>query len=281
MIIVMTIMFVLSMWIQITVAGQAPGLVHSFFGLSNIFPLGHGFSHALHISPRFGVTFSIIPVFASCTGLMYAAGRQLNAMARSGLVPAFLKHTFGPNNTPVAAMLVVSVVGLIGLVFAWFYDPYTMLFRMAIQGGCVTYILVLLSYIQFKTKYSAMTREFVSPLGIPGAVVGIVIFMVVEVALLFVLPFLANWGATIAFLVFTAFVVGYYFLVVRRRQCFSEEEQRNFFKAYIVNGELIHHPFIHSLPLLSCLHLPFVLLFRSFQPMCCTLLYTGLYLYHM
>lgn len=236
MVAVTGVMCVLSLWLQVSVAGQAPGLVDAFFGLHNVFPLSSGFGQIFGISTQWGTVFSIAPCFGSCVGYMYVASRQLNAMARSGLMPAVLKWTHGENHTPVAAMLAVTAACLVCQGFAWWHDPYTLLFRMAISGSCVVYVLVLLCYIQFQTAYSHMERAFVNPLGIASAVYGILCFALIEVAVLFILPLQMDFNQTIAFgCIFTAATV-YYFTVVQYIQTFSPEEQTKFLRTYIVNG---------------------------------------------
>eukprot|EP00600_Ochromonadales_sp_CCMP1393_P005389 CAMPEP_0174954918 /NCGR_PEP_ID=MMETSP0004_2-20121128/695_1 /TAXON_ID=420556 /ORGANISM="Ochromonas sp., Strain CCMP1393" /LENGTH=697 /DNA_ID=CAMNT_0016202793 /DNA_START=5 /DNA_END=2094 /DNA_ORIENTATION=- len=237
LLVVMGIFTVLAIWVELAVSGQNPGLVEKFFGLPNPFPTGYGYGNIFGIGHRYGTAFSIAPEFVSCTGFMFVAGRQLNAMARSGLMPKVLRLTYGDNATPVVGMLVASVVGLIGLTFAWFYDPYTMLFRMAAEGGCIVYVLVFLSFIRFRTAYSGMERQFVSPLGIPGAVLGILVFVLVEIALLFILPVVKHgWGATIAFFGIWIVAMVYYYAHVEHHQYFSPDEQKKFMRAYIINA---------------------------------------------
>lgn len=230
-------MCVLSLWLQVSVAGQAPGLVDDFFGLHNIFPLSPGFAHILGISTQWGTIFSIAPSFGSCMGYMYVASRQLNAMARSGLMPSVLKRTHGEDSQPVAAMLAVTAICLLCQGVAWKYDPHTLLFRMAISGSCVVYILTLLCYVQFKTTYSHMARTFLNPLGIASAVYGILCFVLIEVAVLFILPLSINFNQTIAFGCLCAAAVTHYYTVAQYKQTFSADEQEKFFRTYIFNGK--------------------------------------------
>lgn len=242
----MAVMFVLSIWLQCCVAGQAPGLVDDFFGLDNVFPLSSGFGHIFGISRRWGTAFCVLPCFGSCLGFMYVAGRQMQAMARSGLLPALFKRTYGKHETPLASMMAVSAVGLVSLAFAWHFDPHTLLFRMAISGSCVAYILMLLCFLQFRTTYSHMVRTFISPLGMLGAVYGIACFAVVELAVLFVLPLRVDFHQTTAFLCICAVAAAHYFLVAQYAQTFSPEEQEKFMRTYIINGECLP---LHTLPL--------------------------------
>jgi amino acid transporter len=238
MVAVTVIMAILCIWLVFDVAGQSPGLVPSFFGLTNVFPLSSGYATIFGISERFGTAFALAPCFVSCVGYLYVAARQFNAMARSGLLPSYLKRTLGRSNVPIAGMLTATAVGLIGLGFAWKYDPYTLLFCMAVQGGCVVYILMLCAYIRFKTRFDHMLRQFVNPLGIASAVYGIVVFSIIEISLLFVLPLRVDWYATIAFFAFVAAILLYYYVVAESHQTFSPEEQEKFMKAYVINGTL-------------------------------------------
>jgi amino acid transporter len=133
-----------------------------------------------------------------------------------------------------------------------------LLFRMAISGSCVVYILTLLCYVQFKTAYSHMERSFVNPLGIASAVYGILCFALIEIAVLFILPLQVDFGQTIAFGTICTAMVLYYYAVVHDTQTFSPEEQEKFLRTYIINGELrtipetrrvvglISHRFLHA-----------------------------------
>jgi amino acid transporter len=238
MVLVSLTMIAICIWLVFDVAGQSPGLVPEFFGLPNVFPLSRGYGTIFGTSKRFGTAFALAPCFVSCVGYLYVAARQFHAMARSGLLPSYLKQTLGRSNVPIAGMLAATAVGLIGLGFAWKYDPYTLLFRMAVQGGCVVYVLILCAYIQFKTKFGHMTRQFVNPLGVTSAVVGILVFFWIEISLLFVLPLRVDWFATIAFFSFVVAVLLYYYLYAKDHQSFSAEEQQKFMKAYIINGKI-------------------------------------------
>lgn len=233
----MGVMLLLSIWLQMCVAGQEPGLDASFFDLDNVFPLSNGFAHIFAISRRFGTVFSIAPCFLSCTGFMFVAGRQFNALARSGLLPKVLSTTYGADQTPLGGMLAATVIGLVVLPLAWMSDPYTLLFRVAISGGCVVYILVLCCFIQFRLAFSNMARQFRNPFGIVSAVVGILCFALIEISVLFILPLQANFYHTYAFFGTIVLAIVYYATVVVHAQTFSPEEQENFMRNYIINGE--------------------------------------------
>ena len=237
----MGVMVCVSIWLQLVVAGLELEVHAHFFHLEHVFPLSYGFGLIFGISKRLGTLFSIAPSFLSSFGFMFVAGRQVNAMARSGLLPKRLITTYGVNSTPIGGMLLVSVVALMMLFVAWYLDPFTLLFRFAISGSCLVYILVFLSFIQFRSTYSTMTRQFINPLGVPSAIVGILCFAAIEISVLFIYPIRHNFAETYGFIVFMVLCVVYYWTVVVRTQTFSEDEQKIFMCAYIINGKFAHN----------------------------------------
>eukprot|EP00975_Prorocentrum_lima_P005088 1106506-Prorocentrum_lima.AAC.1 len=77
-----------------------------------------------------------------------------------------------------------------------------------------------------------MEKFFTNPLGVASSVVGMIIFLTVLVSLIFFQPGVEVTVSYFSFLVVMSF---YYFWVVESRQYFSEDEQKYFLRAYIVN----------------------------------------------
>jgi hypothetical protein len=86
----------------------------------------------------------------------------------------------------------------------------------------------------FATRFSNMQREFTSPLGMYGAVVGIVLALGLWIGTMF---FQENYDAMSIYLVFIGINVVWYFAYVQFHQFFSEEEQNKFLRAYVTNGK--------------------------------------------
>jgi amino acid transporter len=108
----------LAFWLLFTVASQAPGLSHELYGLGAVFPLSFEFSNLFNISQTSAALLAVLRLMSSCIAYLFAVGRQLNSMAWSGLFPPLLKKTMRLDKIPLNAMLVGSLLGLIGLLFA-------------------------------------------------------------------------------------------------------------------------------------------------------------------
>jgi L-asparagine transporter-like permease len=97
-----------------------------------------------------------------------------------------------------------------------------------------TYISIFLTFLMLRTRFAAITRDFVSPLGYFGAVFGMAVFALAFVS---VCGFQDSYIAECAFVVLIMIAAAYYYLVVEKRQVFSEEEKKVMFKAYLLKGK--------------------------------------------
>ncbi|RYH16085.1 APC family permease [archaeon] len=243
MLCVLGTMIVICAWVIVSVVSQAPGATADVLARKSLFPLSFGFVNIFNISYSDGAIFSIVPLFASCVGYMFIVGRQMHSMAMSGLLPDVCRITYGEDFTPIVNMVITTLVCMVALVFAWLFNPYLLLFRMAVIGGCVVYIAMFACYILFSIRYSSMERSYRNPFGVYGAAAGIVIFTIVLISVLALQPV---FEATVSYVVLMLLAIVYYFQVVRDRQFFSEDEQRLFLRAYVVNGkELLFFLLMH------------------------------------
>lgn len=236
MVSVISTMIVLTFWLFMTVASQSPGVTTEMYQLTSIFPLSFGFSRMLNIPESTASLFTLLPLLCSCTGYMFAVGRQLSSMARSGLFAPIFKRTVGADKVPMNAMLAGAISGLLGLFFAWQYDPYTMLFRLAMLGGSVVYVNLFACFLVFKSRYCEMERGCRNPCGYASAVYGMIVFSFVFIALA---RDTSNVFIITAYVSFMLLMWLYYYAYAEAHQFFSEKEQTVFLKAYIVNCKLL------------------------------------------
>lgn len=236
MIAVWCTMTVLSFWVIVTVCSQAPGISVRLFGLNTIFPLSFGLSHSLNIPLSSATAFSILPPLASSLSYLWLCSRQMHAMATSGLLPSALRVTYGKHFSPIVSMVVISLFSVFALIMAWLFNPHTMLFRMSVMGGCGVYVSMFYCFLTFRWRYNQMEKFFTNPLGMTSSVVGMLIFLTVWISLIFFQPGVEVMVSYFSFLVVMSL---YYFWVVESRQYFSEDEQKYFLRAYVVNGEFI------------------------------------------
>jgi len=154
-------------------AGMAPGVAK--LAKSNE-PLMDGFRTIFGS----GAATRLLALLA-CTGLIasfhtiiYAYGRQIFSLSRSGYFPTWLSETHGTRKTPHRALIAGSALGF-AVVLAIKLTPQggavgAVLLNMAVFGAVLAYVLQMASFIALRVRFAAMKRPYRSPVGIAGAV---------------------------------------------------------------------------------------------------------------
>lgn len=209
--------------LTILVASSLPPLGDTTPLALELAPLNNGFERMFSMSYRDASTLSIPATFATAFGFVYGYSRVILSMARSGLFPSYLSLTFGKYRTPYVAILVGSLLSYGLVLFAHFVPiTQTYLYNICILSGFTAYVSQLSGFILFRVRHPDQERLYVSPLGIPGAVFGIVVFSFSAVS---VMGFQNDRSvAFVTYLFLILFASVYYFAYARRRQYFSVEE---------------------------------------------------------
>ena len=129
---------------------------------------------------------AVVGLIASFHTIIYAKGRQIYSLSRAGYFPTGLSVTHGGYKTPHVAMIVGALVALAVMFIVWFGVGSERgsaiiggtLLNMAVFGAMFSYILQAVSFIMLRRNLPNIERPYRSPLGIPGAVVTIVIGLV-------------------------------------------------------------------------------------------------------
>jgi len=129
---------------------------------------------------------AVIGLIASFHTIIYAKGRQIYSLSRAGYFPTALSVTHGGYKTPHVAMIVGALVALAVMFVVWFGVGSEKgaaiiggtLLNMAVFGAMFSYILQAVSFIMLRRNLPNIERPYRSPLGIPGAVVTIIIGLV-------------------------------------------------------------------------------------------------------
>jgi ethanolamine permease len=206
-------------------------------------PTSLGYMLIFDIDYQTATILSLPPIYTAGLTYTYYYGSQVRAMGKSGLANSWLGYDVPGFKTPVVALLFGFVVGmLVGLrYYYWEPLPHEDLVSINLLGAAATYCCIFVSFIVFRLYYSSIKREFTSPLGIAGAVWGLLVFLLKFI----ILSGFESQPAIMIFAIYVVLLVIYYFLVVRKRQVFSEEEKTVLFKAYLIKSKLF-------LPDLSC-----------------------------
>lgn len=176
-------------------------------------------------TPLFGL-IACTGLFASFHGIIYAYGRQIYSLARAGYFPYWLSSTHALRKTPHRALIAGGVLGYGAALLIHLLPQQSpvagMLLNMAVFGAVLAYILQMASFIVLRLRRSDLPRPFVSPLGIAGAVVAIVISAVTLLALFLNAEYRAGaWGM----LAWFACGLLYFALYSRKRMILSPEEE--------------------------------------------------------
>ncbi len=120
-------------------------------------------------------------------------------------------------HTPQNALLVGAGIGLACCVLIHLFEERTVgaaLLNMAVFGAVISYTLVMISYIRLRIKRPNLPRPYRSPLGIPGAAVGMTLSLV---ALLACFSEPAYRPGVFGTVLFVGVCLAYYFLYSRSR----------------------------------------------------------------
>lgn len=213
----------LSLCTLILNSGVGPGA--QGVGASNS-PLETGF-RAVFPSRATNVVLSLISLtglIASFHSIIYAYGRLLFALSRSGYLPRPLSH-IGRFRTPDVSLVFGGVLGLALCFLAARYSTSVgaALLNMAVFGALISYILVLVSFLRLRADKPHMRRPYRSPLGVPGAALGICLALVC-LAATFAVPSFRPGVAGAA--LFVAVMLAWYWLYRRRHMEDYETEFR-------------------------------------------------------
>jgi amino acid transporter len=115
-------------------------------------------------------------------------------------------------------------------------DSQYYLLMMIVYSTLIVGVFIMLAYLQFRKKFDCLETTFRSPLQSYGAVYGGGIFCV---AISYTIAKQRNdVNSIIGIVVYLVALSMYYFYAARRSQCFSEEEQKVMFVAYVINANI-------------------------------------------
>ena len=116
--------------------------------------------------------FALIGLLASLQGIMYAYGRNMYSLSRAGYYPKFLSLT-GARQTPWVSLVAGAIIGFVALVAVEWIGGRAgdIVLNIAVWGAVIAYVLQMVAFVMLRNKFPTARRPFVSPLGIPGAVV--------------------------------------------------------------------------------------------------------------
>jgi ethanolamine permease len=204
----------------------APGGIVAMIG--TLAPLSNGFARVLRVSATGATWISLVPTYGVAFGFMWAYARLIKSMASSKLLPPVLTTT-NRYGTPWLAHLVGSLIGYAAClamayvpIVIYFLFPITMAFAfLSYMGQCLAYVLLRL---HFPVMKQSTTK---SPLGLLGALYSLCVWLVCLVGVLL------NGRVILVVGPFTVLASLYYYAIARKRQTFSDEENKILLSAHV------------------------------------------------
>jgi ethanolamine permease len=128
----------------------------------------------------------VIGLIASFHTIIYAYGRQIYSLSRAGYYMGFMSITHGKHKVPHMALYTGTVMGFGTMLIVWYVAGADRgaaviggtLLNMAVFGAMISYAMQGLSFILLRKNLPNIIRPYRSPLGIPGAVVTVVVAIV-------------------------------------------------------------------------------------------------------
>jgi ethanolamine permease len=148
-------------------------------------PILDGFRVTMPAIANILALLAVIGLIASLHTIIYAKGRQIYSLSRAGYIPRALSVTHGKHKVPHVALIAGSVVGFLVMLLVFFWKGENAgaviggtLLNMAVFGATISYGFQAISFILLRRNLPHIERPYVSPLGIPGAVITLVIAVV-------------------------------------------------------------------------------------------------------
>ncbi len=114
-------------------------------------------------------------LLASFHSIIFAYSRIIYSLSRAGYLPRALSRT-GASHTPFIALVAPAVLASVLVVL---YNENTSavgnIVQMSVFGALVTYVLMMVSFIMLRRNEPDAARPYRSPVGVPGAIIVIVL----------------------------------------------------------------------------------------------------------
>ncbi len=165
-------------------------------------------------------------LIASFHSIVFAYGRQIFSLSRSGYFPAFLSVTHARYKTPHVALITGALLGFAVATaihsLGAKHPVGAVLLNMAVFGAVLAYALQMLSFLLLRRRFPELPRPYRSPLGNVGAWAALAIALLTLVSLFVADPIYQK--VVIGALVWFCSGLAYFALWGRKRLVAAPEE---------------------------------------------------------
>ncbi len=207
-------------------------------------PMNYIFQKNLGIKHLDATWFTVIAIYGTSYGFLFSQGRKLHSMANSGMIPSWFKKKVEASGTPYVSLLFGSFMSFCAMIpITYGYKSFQQdLYFWCVIGSFFTYVCAFVSFIELRRKYGILDRSFVNPFGIPSAVVGLAVFTITFISTVAFQDMRESYEHRVhpiaGFSAFFLFAMAWYFVYAQKHQCFSSDEQKIMFSAYVIKCKL-------------------------------------------
>jgi ethanolamine permease len=185
---------------------------------------------------------AVAGLVASFHTIIFAYGRNIYSLSRAGYYPHPLSITHGTRQTPWVALILGAVLGWIA---AYIINKNSdtqvgaSLLYMAVFGAVISYAMQCISFVLLRRRRPNLPRPYLSPVGIPGAVVAGVIALASLGAILYNDDYRPGvYGVAIVYVV----AMAYFAIAGRHRLVLSPEEEAAMEDRHVTEPPVAHTP---------------------------------------
>ncbi|DAZ94010.1 TPA: hypothetical protein N0F65_001621 [Lagenidium giganteum] len=197
-------------------------------------PLNKGFLMMFNISSAVATLLSVPATYGVAFGFVWGYSKLIHSMASSKLIPPVFATTNKRYNTYHVAVIAGAVVGYCVCLVVYFQSEVaSYVFSVCLMFAFMSYTGQCIGYISLKVNYRKLEKsKFQSPFGIVGAVYAIIIWVLGIISIAFFQD--SNYIELASFLVIIIGVTIFYHVYSRRRQVFSDEENKVLLVAHVM-----------------------------------------------
>ncbi|MFT5048723.1 MAG: ethanolamine permease [Chlamydiales bacterium] len=188
-----------------------------FLGFQTIFGVGLG--------SKLLALVAVAGLIASFHTIVYAYGRNIYSLSRSGYFPRWLSVTHSTRETPHVALITGAVVGFAVALVVHFQQAGLVgaaLLNMAVFGAVIAYVMQMLAFIKLRRNLPDVERPYRSRGGIPGALIA---GLIAATILVYLLLDVSYRPAIVGCLIWFLAGLGYFAVRGRHRLVRSPEEE--------------------------------------------------------
>ena len=220
-------LFVCFTFITFVACSLPPGL---YYTSNQDYFMSAGYKLIFNCSDMVAILMIIPGQIGMAWGFFVPGTKLFLSMCNSKLIPPLFGHKW----TYTSAMLFTCAYSLLFCIISFYVPAFgKQIQNISVMGLFIMYLSQLYVFYQLRTKYSGVTRDWISPFGLSGASLATLMFTLGMVSTSFYQD-----DDSISLIVCVGMIMVYslyYYKYAKDVQCLSKDEEKSLFKLYVIN----------------------------------------------